>query len=454
MRLHLFKAIPFALAASFVQAQTLPQAMQQALDVHPEVQAGVNSRLSADYQLKAAQGGYLPTVDLNAGYGREGVDTSTTRANNRANGTSKDWDTLSRGESSLRLRQMIFDGFATSSEVGRQQATVNSRAYSLLSTSERTALTVAQVYLDVLTRREFVRLAEGNLRNHERIYDQIRLRTQRGVGNGADLDQAEARLAQARNNLITEQTNLSDAQTNYLSAVGQAPDQLERPPSFMAMLPADLNEARRQMLDNSPILRSAESDIVAAEQQYQAAKSAFYPRFDAELGTNADNNINGDPSHSNGWEAMVRMRFNLFAGGSNKADLESKSYQSNQALDIRNNALRVLNEELGLAWNALNNANAQVPIAQQYVDHSTSVRTAYQQQFSLGQRTLLDLLDSENELFTASRRLEEIKNIQLFTQYRIKATMGELLKSQGVVAPMASVVQNDVKPKVQLPGMN
>ncbi|MDQ0737852.1 TolC family outer membrane protein [Pseudomonas sp. W4I3] len=452
MRLHLLKAIPFVLAASFVQAQTLPQAMQQALDVHPEIQAGVNSRIAADYQLRAAQGGYLPRVDLNAGYGREGTDNATTRANNGTSGNH--WDTLNRGESSLRLQQMIFDGFATSSEVGRQQANVNSRAYSLLGTSERTALTVAQVYLEVLTRREFVRLAEDNLRNHERIYDQIKLRTQRGVGNGADQDQAEARLAQARNNLITEQTNLADAQTNYLSAVGQMPDQLERPAPFMAMLPADLNEARRQMLDNSPVLRSAESDISAAEKQYDAAKSSFYPRFDAELGTNADNNVAGDANHSNGWEAMVRMRFNLFAGGSNKADLQSKSYQTNQALDIRNNALRQLNEELGLAWNALNNANAQLPVAQQYVDHSTRVRTSYQQQFSLGQRTLLDLLDSENELFTASRRLEEIKNIQLFTQYRIKATMGELLKSQGVVAPMASIVQNDVKPKVQLPGMN
>ncbi|AYG05680.1 channel protein TolC [Pseudomonas fluorescens] len=448
MRLHLLKAIPFVLAASFVQAQTLPQAMQQALDVHPEIQAGVNARIAADYQLRAAKGGYLPRVDLNAGYGREGTDSSSTRAR------GGHWDTLNRGESSLRLQQMVFDGFATSSEVGRQQATVNSRAFSLLGTSERTALTVAQVYLDVLTRREFVRLAEDNLRNHERIYDQIKLRTQRGVGSGADLDQAEARLAQARNNVITEQTNLADAQTNYLSAVGQEADQLERPPSFMAMLPADLNEARRQMLDNSPILRSAESDIAAAEKQYEAAKSSFYPRFDAELGRNADNNIDGDASHNNGWEAMLRMRFNLYAGGSNKAELESKSYQSNQALDIRNNALRQLNEELGLAWNAMNNANAQVPIAQQYVDHSSKVRGAYQKQFSLGERTLLDLLDSENELFTASRRLEEIKNVQLFTQYRIKATMGELLKSQGVVAPMASVVQNDVKPKVQLPGMN
>jgi adhesin transport system outer membrane protein len=181
MRSPLLFAVPFALAASFVQAQSLPEAMQQALDVHPEIQAGVNSRLAADYQLRAAKGGYLPKVDLLGGYGREGTDSVTTRANSGGN----HYETLNRSESSLRLSQMVFDGFATSSEVGRQQATVNSRAYSLLGTSERTALTVAQVYLDVLTRREFVRLAEDNLKSHQRIYDQIQLRTQRGVGSGA-----------------------------------------------------------------------------------------------------------------------------------------------------------------------------------------------------------------------------------------------------------------------------
>jgi outer membrane protein, adhesin transport system len=448
MRAYFFKALPFALTASFVQAQSLPEAMQKALDVHPEVQAGVNSRIAADYNLRAAKGGYLPRVDVLAGYGREGSDTPSSRV------TTNGWDTMNRGESSVRLQQMLFDGFATSSEVGRQQATVNSRAYSLLNTSERTALTVAQVYLDVLTRREMVRLAEDNLKSHERIFDQIRLRTTRGVGRMADMDQAEARLAQARNNLLTEQTNLADAQTNYLSAVGEMPDQLSPPQGFIALMPANLNEARQQMIENSPVLRSAESDIAAAEKQYQTAKSSFYPRFDAELGRTADNNIGGEQGHNNSWEAMVRMRFNLYSGGSNKADLESKSYQANQALDIRNNALRQLNEEVGLAWNAYNNANAQLPIAQQYVDRSNSVRTAYQQQFSLGERTLLDLLDSENELFTAQQRLVQIKNQQLYTQYRIKADMGQLLKSQGVVAPMASVVQNDMKPSVNLPGMN
>ncbi|MFJ4349119.1 TolC family outer membrane protein [Pseudomonas sp. NPDC089401] len=445
MRASVFAALPFALSIGFVQAQTLPEAMQKALEVHPEIQAGVNARTAADYQLRAAKGGYLPKVDLTAGYGREGTDSPST--GNR-------WETLNRGESAIRLRQMVFDGFATPNEVGRQQATVNSRAYSLLGTSERTGLEVAQVYLDVLTRREMVRLAQDNLSNHERVLDQIKLRTSRGVGRYADLDQAEARLAQARNNLITEQTNLADANTNYLSVVGQMPDELSAPAPFIDLLPANLDEARHQLVESSPILRSAESDIAAAEKQYETAKSTFYPRFDAELGRTADNNLDGVQGHNNEWQAMLRMNFNLYNGGSNKADLESKSYLANQALDIRNNALRQLNEELGLAWNALENANAQVPIAQQYVDHSIRVRSAYQQQFSLGERTLLDLLDSENETFTAQRRLAEVKNIQVYTQYRIKATMGQLLKSQGVVAPMATVVQNDIKPNVSLPGMN
>lgn len=451
MRLRFVSVVPFALTCVLpAHADTLSQAMQKAIDYHPEIQAGVNSRLAADRQLRAAQGGYLPRVDLLGGYGREGSDNPTTRAD----GNGNHWETLNRGESSLRLQQMVFDGFATSSEVGRQQATVNSRAYALLGTSERTALDVAQVYIEVLRRQESVRLAEENLKHHQQVYDQIQLRSARGVGRLADLDQAEARLAQAQNNLVTEQTNLADAHTNYLSVVGSEPIDLSEPNSLAGQLPADLQEARRQLLDNSPVLRSAESDVAAAEKQYEAAKSTFYPRFDAELSRGADNNLDGDPGHNNEWQAMLRMRFNLFAGGSNKADLEAKSYLSNQALDIRNNALRQLNEELGLAWNALANARGQVPIAQQYVVHSTRVREAYQKQFTIGERTLLDLLDSENELFNASRRLVDLKYTELFSQYRIKATMGELLKSQGVVAPMAAVVTNDLKPQVQLPGLN
>lgn len=447
--MRFFALFPLALAVSMAaHGQTLNEAMQSALDVHPEIQAGINARLSVEEQMKAAKGGYLPRVDLLAGYGREGTDSPGTR------GTTHNTETLNRGESSLRVQQMLFDGFATSSEVGRQRATVNARAYELLGTAERTALTVAQVYLDLLTRQELVRLAETNLASHERIYDQITRRSESGVGRTADLDQAEARLAQARNNLITEQTNLADAQVNYFSVVGRDASELTRPAGLAGQLPQSLSSARQEMLANNPLLSSAEADVQATEQQYEAAKSSFYPRFDAELSRGLDNNIDGVNGHSNEWQAMVRMRYNLFAGGSNKADLQSKAYQTGQAMDIRNNALRVLNEELGLAWNAMENARQQLPIAQQYVDYSSRVRGSYQKQFGLGERTLLDLLDSENELFTASRRLEEVRFIEMFTQYRIKATMGTLLKSQGVVAPMAAAPLDEIKAQVSLPSLN
>jgi adhesin transport system outer membrane protein len=449
MRMPGLVLLPLAfLMCSHVFAQTLPEAMQAALDNQPEIQAGINRRLSADAQLHAAKGGYLPKVDLLSGIGREGTDSSGTRSD------SNHYETLTRGESSLSLRQMVFDGFATSSEVARQQATVNSRAYALLGASERVALDVAQAYLEVLEREELVRLANENLLRHQRVHDQIRLRTERGIGRTADFDQAEARLAQAKNNLITEQTNLSDAQVNYFSVVGIDPGILTLPQGFPGLLPNSLIDARVAVQENNPLLRSAEADVSATEAQYEAAKSSFYPRVDVELSKNADNNIDGQNGHVNEWQAMLRMRYNLYAGGSDKANLESKAYQTNEAMDIRNNALRQLSQEMGLAWNALTNARSQLPIASDYVDYNTRVREAYLKQFGLGERSLLDVLDSENELFTSQRRLAEIKYAELFTQYRIMATMGELLKSQNVVAPMAATPSALVQSQAKLPGMN
>lgn len=446
--MRLIAAVPLVFAVSLsAHALSLPEAMQSALNVHPEIRADINARLAAEEQMKSARGGYLPRVDLLAGYGREYTDSPSTR------GLTHDTETLTRGESTLRLQQMLFDGFATSSEVGRTRAIVNARAYELLGNAERTGLRVVEVYLDVLRRQQLVALAEDNLRGHERVFDQITRRSERGVGRMADLDQADARLAQARNNLLTEQTNLADAQVNFLSVVGNDPNQLQWPAGLDGHLPESLPAARDAMLQSNALLSSSQADVQAAEQQYKASQSLFYPRFDAELSRSADNNIDGAVGHSNDWRAMVNMRFNLFAGGSDRAEKQARAYQVDQAMDIRNNALRVLTEELGLAWNALDNARRQLPIAEQYAERSGKVREAYQSQFGLGERTLLDLLDSENELFAAQRRLEDVRFAALFNQYRIQAILGSLLRSQGVVPPLESTPLDEIRVQAQLPGL-
>ncbi|WES68028.1 TolC family outer membrane protein [Superficieibacter sp. HKU1] len=425
------------LTLSAAHATTLEKAIKDTLAWHPEVSSSSNSRYSADQDLRSAKGGYLPSLDVQAGTGWEQTDNATTRA---SGDHQRD---LNRSESSITLTQNLFNGFATTSEVARQKATVNSRAWTVLNTSETTALTAVQTYIGVLMRQKMVALAEENLKNHERVFDQIRLRTEQGVGRQADYEQAEARLAQARNNLLTEQTNLEDAKANYQSVTGNEPDNLTMPMKFP--VPASLEEAKRDMLENSPLLKQAAADVEATHQQYEAQKSRFYPDVNMEVGRTMNDNIDGTRGHDQEWQAMVRMRYNLYNGGSDKATLTSYAYKMKEAEDVRNNALRQLNEELRLSWNALQNAEKQVPIAKEYADRSMTVRTAYQEQFSLGDRTLLDMLDSENEVFTAQRRYVELQFTEMFNTYRISARTGLLLKTLNIQPPSAAQPLDDMQ---------
>ncbi|MGP3590708.1 TolC family outer membrane protein [Vagococcus sp. WN89Y] len=437
--------LPLLLGAD-AGATTLEQAVKDAILWHPEVSSSSNRRFSAEQDLRAARGGYYPTVDLNAGTGWEQTDNSSTRA------SGQHLRDLHRSESSITVTQNLFNGFATQSEIARQTATVNSRAWTVMDTSENTALTAIQIYLDVLRGRQMVKLAEENLKNHERIFDQIRLRTEQGVGRQADYEQAEARLAQARNNLLTEQTNLEDSQANYFSAVGKEADELVMPPAFPA--PASLDAAREEMLQNSPLLKQAEADVEATRQQYETAKSRFYPNVNLEVGRTMDNNIDGTRGHSQEWQAMVRMRYNLYNGGIDQAALRSDAYKMQEAQDVKRNAIRQSTEELRLAWNALKNAEKQVPIAKDYAERSKTVRTAYQEQFSLGDRSLLDMLDSENEVFTSQRRYVELQFTEMFSSYRISARTGKLLRALNIQPPTPALpLEKTQTTNAELPDM-
>ena len=443
----LCSAILIAMACTNTQAMSLTQAIQSTLDTHPELNASRNSRLSADEDVKVAKGGFYPSLDLNAAYGRDYSDNSTTRARGGNHHTETDNYT----QSELRLRQMLFDGFNTSNEVQRTGAVVNSRAYYTRGTAESLALRTVEVYLEVLKRRDLLTLAKNNLQAHLRVTDQIGLRTERGIGSTADSDQSVARKALAQNNLDTAEVDLADAESNFFSVVGRMPDELEAPATTRGELPTTLPEAQQSMVENNPYLKSAQADVQSAESQYEVAKSPFYPRFDAEAAVGANNNVQGDEGHDNEWRVGVIMNYNLFRGGSDKARLASDAHQINQAMDIRNNALRQLNENIHLAWNAMLNAKKQTPTAREYAETTKRVRAAYQDQFGLGQRTLLDLLDSENELYNANRRYTEIRYTEEYSMYRVLANMGQLLSKQRVVLPADAIASSEVKNEARLP---
>lgn len=425
--------------SSTLSATTLQEAITTTIQTNPDVLAASSERKAVFEEIKQAKAGYYPTVDLSLGYGWEESDNPTTRANDQPYNDHNHED-LSRGEASLQLRQMLFDGMATKSEVKRQTARTDARAYSVFSSAENTALEAVNAYLNVLRNQKLVELAMTNYEAHERTHDQIKLRSERGVGRRADMDQSLGRLALARANLIAEQSNLRDAETAYLRVVGTQPESLEDPMSPHSAIPESVEQAISIALENHPTLNSANADLESAHAQHETAKSPFYPRIDLELGTTADNNIDGVRGHNQDITAMVRLRYNLLNGGRDSARKQETAYLINQAAEIRNNTHREVEESVRLSWNALQTVNSQMDYFRQHVTSSENSRDAYQQQFGLGQRTLLDLLDSENEVFVSRQALVNAEYDQLFAMFRIVNSMGSLLQTVDVVPPETAVV--------------
>lgn len=424
--------IPSLLCFSSVHAETLQEAIHTTLKTNPDVLASISERQAVSKEIDQARAGYYPTVDLGVGTGWESTDNPATR--NRGDGEIH----LNRDEASLNLRQMLYDGSLTKNEVERQEARTDSRAHSVYSVAENTALEATEAYLNVLRQQQLVELAQTNLESHQRTHDQITLRSERGVGRRADMDQSFGRLALAETNLMAEQSNLRDAETNYLRVIGAAPTSLTEPPSPEPFMPATVEEAVNVAIQNHPTLRSAQADVASANAQHDVTRAAFLPRVDFELGTRSDHDIDGVRGTDKDVTAMFRLRYNLLNGGRDKARREETAFLINQAAEIRNNTHRQVEQSVRLSWNALETVRRQMSYFEQYAAAAEKTRDAYQQQFNIGQRTLLDLLDSENELFRARTSLTNALYDELFTMYRVLNSTGSLLESLEIIAPAAT----------------
>ncbi len=427
-------AIAAAISAALTlpaYAQSLKDAVEMTIKTNPDILVESSQRLANDEAVKVARGGFFPKVDLLAGTGHEWSDNTSTKAAGYNDGR---W--LRRHEAQVTLTQMLFDGFGVSSEVGRNKARVESAAYKTLGTSEAVALRAIEAYLNTLRNRELVEITKTNLDAHLKVQDQIRIRSDGGVGRKSDLEQIDARVGLARANLVSTQAALRDAETTFLRIIGAKPATLARPTAPDATLvPRSADETVTTAIENHPILKSAHADVKATEQQREAAKSFLYPRLDLEMGAGNNRNLDGIRGENDERYAMLRMRWNIFKGGSDVARIEETTHLMREATEVKNRTQRQVEESTRLSYNALQSASERLPALREHAEKSAATRDSYARQFNLGQRTLLDLLDSENETFTASSNLINGSYLELFARYRLLADMGQLLSYLGVAPP-------------------
>ena len=406
---------------AYAAATTLKDAAQEAVLKNPEVLTRWHAFKAATEEIDVAKGGYKPKVDVSAGMAWEKQDTPTLK------------NTYTRNGVSLILNQMLFDGHATRNEVAKFSYAQRVRYNELLDASENAALEAMRAYTDVLRYRKLHQLAQENYVRHRMVFEQIEQRVKSGVGRRVDLEQASGRLALAESNLLTEASNLHDVSARYQRIIGTLPAvELAEAPILEKGIPNGSDKALRVAYVQHPALQAAQENIVAAQSDAKIRHAAFLPRVDLRARQDVGNNLDGvDGSHrlSN---IELLLNYNFYNGGSDKAAERQFWEQVNVAKDMRDKTCRDVRQTLYIAYNDVSRLKEQLGYLEQHQLSIEKARDAYRKQFDIGQRTLLDLLDTENELFEAKRAYTKAHYDYLLSMGRTQAGMGSLLSAMGL----------------------
>ncbi|MBX2834455.1 MAG: TolC family outer membrane protein [Micavibrio sp.] len=417
---------------------SMKEAVATGLATNPEYGVVAASRRATDEELEQGKALYLPSIDMRTDAGFEHSDDPATRS-----GLGSDTENLWRYDASLTLTQMLFDGFETKYEVARQQARIASAANRVRETAELVGLSIIEAYLEVLRQRQLLVIARLNVEDHISILDQIAQGVTGGRSTQADSEQAKARLAAAKATESNTRQALRVAESQYRRETGDEPGQLSMPVIPFDSLSADVNAEVEKTLAYSPTLDIHEADIEVAYAEAQQTKSTMYPQVDFQVNGRTGKDLNGVHDVDKSASALVVMNWNLYRGGADMARAREFIHRHQQAKESRADVSRSVENDVRQTWASMISAGERAREFAAQADANTEVVKAYKDQFSLDRRTLLDVLDAQNELFVSRSNTINAEFLEIFAVYRLLALKGSLLPALELEYPRESKIASD-----------
>lgn len=404
---------------------SLKQTAESVMVNHRTIKSMQESREAASYDVDRAKAGYGPRVDVSSKSGGNALNTSTYR---RLNEEGRFYGAYEAG---VTVTQPVWDGLATRSRVRATQATLDSMNERVFDNATTLGLDGIIAHIDLLRNRQLVALAEANVRRHEEILASSRDRQSMGADTAADVSQTEARLSRARSTLASTQAALQQAEDTYRRLTGQPVPLLQaaaHPPLLFTSEKAVLERAMK----HNPKIKATAADVRAAEGNKELAESAFHPVINVEGGAYTTDRGGDNEDYTSTLEVMGTVKWNVFNSGADAAAVRAAKARIRQSRQIMANQWDDIKLEVRKTWADYQSAKAQQTFYAQAVTFNTNTRDAYMEQFLMGQRSLLDVLDAENELFNSSTQAETMHGNVLIAEYRLHALSGTMLADMHV----------------------
>ena len=292
----------------------------------------------------------------------------------------------------------------------------------------------------MLRRDQVVALAQVNLAQHDETLLKIEERFESGVGTKVDVVQTKGRRAQSKSSVLLSEKDAQNGRVEFYRVVGESPRELSLPVRPKG-LPETLEQAVQLAFRNNPQVRAAQFDLEASQSAHKQLLGVYHPRVDLALGATRNDDMDGSPGANDDETAVIKMSYNLYRGGADRAKMKEAIARINGAEQALIALRRSITQDVSILWNDLEDLSIRIEYLQLHVTSTEEVLAVYLEQLAIGKRTLLDVLDIQNELFRARSGLVSAEFQLRLAEYRLLATGGQFLGSMGLTNQRAALTR-------------
>lgn len=433
-KMHWTVIVPGALllCATPAFAVDLRDAVQAALTTNPEIRQAVANKAATAEERVQGQGAYYPRISVESSAGVRALRNPTRKRIGIAD------NTLYPIEGDLIVDQLIYDSGGREAEIRRQAARTDAAAARVEERSEYVALNVARTYIDYLLQQRLVAIAQDNVTFHQKLAGDLREGVAKGSISIADQQQAEERLQAARAKVTDAQEDLDSAGITFRTLTGIPIDTVSMPPDLTPCMPASIEEAEAAARQNNPRVKEAIADLATAREEIHAAKAELGPKFSLEGRARAGHDIDGFEGRTTDLQALGVIRWTIYNGGQKEANVREQQNRADEVHGRLFERTRSAEEDVRSAWSRLKNQTALASELEIQGRISDDLLLSYREQFNIGRRSLLDVLDAQNSRYNVQQQTETARLAKVYAQYRVLAAESRLIGCLNVQMPAAA----------------
>ncbi|MBV6656645.1 MAG: TolC family outer membrane protein [Devosiaceae bacterium] len=400
-------------------SETLAGALVRAYQTNPELNAARAGLRVTDEGVPQALAGYRPTV---TGDASTGVNITRTRPDGRPNSTTTTYPTTL----GLTVVQPLFRGFQTRNSVAQAEASVQAGRAQLLNTEQNIFVSAAQAYMDVLADRSILTLRQQNVSFLEEQVRAAQARFDVGEGTRTDIAQANARRAFALAQVSAARAALTTSNAIYRQVIGTDPSTLVTPSPFTQGMPRTLRAALDLALSTHPAIEAARANVDVAQSAAAVAEGALLPTLDLQGRAQRTWDQGGSDGPNDSFSATLQLNVPIYQGGR----ASSQVRQSIELVGQRRLELDVTREQVRAsvlsAFGGFESARAQIESSELEVAASQVALAGVIEEQRVGQRTTLDVLDTQEDLINARITEVNARRDLVVASYSLASSIGRL----------------------------